>query len=107
MNKNKTYNSKVSASIHEIAVGMHEVGLIDKKKMSQFDEGCLTPVQPFNGEQIKALREREEVTQTVFAYYLGVTKDFISKLERGEKKAGGSLSRLLAIVERNGLNSLL
>jgi putative transcriptional regulator len=38
----------------------------------------LTPVQQFTAEEIRALREREEVIQTVFAQYLNVSKDSVS-----------------------------
>ena len=43
----------------------------------------LTPVEPLSAKQIKALREREHVSQTVFANYLNVTPNLVSKWERG------------------------
>jgi len=41
--------------------------VIDKQTMRHFDETCLTPVHEFTAEEIRALREREQVSQTVFA----------------------------------------
>ena len=70
MNKVKTYKSDAFAAIHETMSGMYDAGVIDKKTMRQFDEGCLTPVHAFSATEIKALREREEVSQTVFALYI-------------------------------------
>lgn len=58
--------------------------------MRRFDESCLTPVQEFTAKEIRDLRLREEVSQTVFAHYLNVTKDSVSQWERGQKKAAGA-----------------
>lgn len=80
--------------------------VIDKKTMRSFDESCLTPIHDFTGEEIRALREREEVSQTVFAHYLNVTKDYISKWERGEKKPAGPSLKLLSLIERKGLEAI-
>jgi putative transcriptional regulator len=69
MNKVKTYKSEAFAAIHETVSGMYDAGVIDKKMMHQFDKDCLTPIHEFSATEIKALREREEVSQTVFALY--------------------------------------
>lgn len=94
------------AAIHETAVGMHKAGVIDKQTLREFDEGCLTPIHDFSPEEIRALREREEVSQTVFARYIGVTKDSISQWERGEKRPAGPSLKLLSLIERKGLASI-
>ena len=86
MNKVKTYKSDAFAAIHETMSGMYDAGVIDKKTMRQFDEACLTPVQAFSPTEIKALREREEVSQTVFALYMNVSKDSVAS-GNGESKS--------------------
>jgi putative transcriptional regulator len=101
--KNKKYKSNIKAAIHEIAKGLNDVGMIDKQTMRQFDDSCLTPIHPFSAHEIRALRKREEVSQSVFASYLNVTKDSVSKWERGEKKPAGPSLKLLSLVERKGL----
>ncbi len=106
MAKTKTYKSEAMAAIHETASGMHKAGVIDKRTMREFDEGCLTPIHEFNADEIRALREREEVSQTVFARYIGVTKDSISQWERGEKRPAGPSLKLLSLVKRKGLASI-
>ena len=106
MTKAKTYKSDIFAAIHETAAGMFDAGVIDKKTMRSFDESCLTPIHDFTGEEIRALREREEVSQTVFAHYLNVTKDYISKWERGEKKPAGPSLKLLSLIERKGRDAI-
>lgn len=99
----KTYKSDALASIHETMEALYEVGAIDKQTMRQFDEACLTPIKPLNPEEIKAIRERENVSQTVFANYLNVTSSLVSKWERGEKRPSGASLKLLSLVEKNGL----
>jgi len=54
----RQYRSNVKASIHETAEGLYGAALLDKKTMRAFDEGCLTPVRPLSGPEIRALRER-------------------------------------------------
>ncbi len=85
MSKAKTYKSEALAAIHETVSNMLDARVIDKQTMCHFDESCLTPVHGLTGEEIRALREREEVSQTVFAHYLNVTKDSVSQWERGQK----------------------
>ena len=106
MSRKRIYKSKAMAAIHETAVGMHKAGVIDKQTLREFDEGCLTPILDFSPEEIRALREREEVSQTVFARYIGVTKDSISQWERGEKRPAGPSLKLLSLIERKGLASI-
>lgn len=106
MKKNKAYRSEAAAAIHETAAGLFEVGVIDKQTMREFDESCLTPIHEFTPKSIKALREREQVSQTVFAHHLNISKDSISQWERGEKRPAGPSLKLLSLVERKGLASI-
>jgi putative transcriptional regulator len=91
------------AAIHETMESLHAVGAIDKQTMRRFDQACLTPVQPLSPDEIRAIREREHVSQTVFANYLNVTVSLVSKWERGEKRPSGASLKLLSLVAKNGL----
>ena len=106
MSRSKAYKSDVKAALHETATDLYDAGLIDKKTMRGFDESCLTPVAPLTPQQIRALRERERVSQTVFANYLNVTPNLISKWERGEKKPSGPAAKLLSLVDKHGLTAV-
>jgi putative transcriptional regulator len=57
-------------------------------------------------EEIKAIREREHVSQPVFAAYLNVSRNLVSDWERGVKRPGGPALRLLSIIQRKGLQAL-
>lgn len=52
------------------------------------------------------LRMRERLSQTVFAHYLNVRKDAVSKWERGEKRPDGPSLKLLNLVKANGLQAI-
>lgn len=106
MKKNKAYRSEASAAVHEMMQDIHEAGIIDKQTMRGFDESCLTPVRTFSPEQIRALRQREQVSQTVLAHHLNMSKDSISQWERGEKHPSGASLKLLSLVDRKGLASI-
>ena len=106
MKKARTYKSDALAAIHQTVSDMYEAGAVSKQTMRGFDESCLTPVHEFTPEEIKALRNREEVSQVVFAYYLNVTKESVSQWERGRKKPAGPSLKLLSIVKRKGLGAI-
>ena len=99
----KRYRSDAMAAIHETMQALHQAGAIGKQTMRRFDDACLTPIRPLKPKEIKAIREKEHVSQTVFANYLNVTASLVSKWERGEKRPSGASLKLLSLVERNGL----
>ena len=99
----KKYRSAAMAAVHETMEALRDVGAINKQKMRRFDAACLTPIRPLKPRDIKAIREREQVSQTVFANYLNVTSSLVSKWERGEKRPSGASLKLLSLVEKKGL----
>lgn len=102
----KQYRSDAMAAIHETMEALHEVGAIDKQTMRNFDDTCLTPVKSLAPEEIRALREHERLSQSVFARYLNVSKNLVSDWERGVKRPGGPALRLLTLIEKNGIQSV-
>lgn len=102
----KVPKSEVMASVHEMMEGFHQSGPIDKRTMREFDEGCLTDIQPLEPGEIKSIREREHISQPVFARYLNVSKGLVSDWERGVKKPSGPALRLLTIVKNKGLQAI-
>lgn len=102
----KKTESGVFRSVHKTVAGLHKSGLVDKATMREFDALCLTPVVPLTPREIRALREREQVSQPVFAQYLNVRKDAVSKWERGEKRPDGPSLKLLNLVKAKGLRAI-
>jgi putative transcriptional regulator len=61
----KKYRSDAMAAINETMEVLHAAGAVDKQTMQRFDDACLTPIRPLRPEEIKAIREKEHVSQTV------------------------------------------
>ena len=99
----RKYRSDAMSAIHETMSALHDVGAIDKQTMRRFDHACLTTVKQLTPSKIRAIRERENVSQTVFANYLNVTASLVSKWERGEKRPSGAALKLLTLVHEKGL----
>ena len=102
----KRFKSKVLASIHETATGLHEAGVMDKRTMKEFDDMCLTPVKSLSPDQIRRIRVREKASQAVFARYLNVTTSLVSQWERGDKRPRGASLKVLNLVDKKGLDAV-
>ena len=107
MTQTQQYKSEAFAAIHETMDALHQIGAIDKQTMRNFDATCLTPAVAMPPGEIRMLRERERVSQPVFALYLNVSRNLISDWERGVKKPSGPALRLLSIVQKRGLDALV
>ena len=104
--RSKKTENGILASVHKTAAGLHKAGLMVKATMREFDALCLTSVEPLSPAEIRDLREREQVSQPVFAHYLNVRKDAVSKWERGEKRPDGPSLKLLNLVKAKGLSAI-
>jgi putative transcriptional regulator len=63
-------------------------------------------VHPLGPDEIRALRERERVSQAVLARHLNVTAGLVSQWERGEKRPAGPSLKLLTLVREKGLAAI-
>jgi putative transcriptional regulator len=88
-------------------IDMHHAGAVSKQTMRDFDAKYFAPIEPQAPEEIRALRDRESVSQAAFASHLGVSAGLVSKWERGEKKPSGPSLKLLDLVARKGLDAIL
>ena len=102
----KTYKSDIMAAIHESISDLHEAEILDKKTMRKFDDLCLTKVAPLSADEIRKIRDTQNVSQAVFALYLNVSKGLVSQWERGEKRPSGASLKLLSLVRENGIESI-
>lgn len=102
----KTYRSDALAAIHETASDLHDAGVMEKRTLRKFDDLCLTPVRPMSAQEIRTLRERERVSQAVFARHLNVTTGLVSQWERGTRHPAGASLKLLTLVQEKGLEAI-
>ena len=106
MTRNRNYKSDAFEAIHSSVAGMYRAGTIDKATMRRFDESCLAVPETIKPAQIKRIRERQRVSQPVFARYLNTSESTVEKWESGAKKPSGMALKLLSIVEKHGLKVL-
>lgn len=100
------FKSDAFEAIHSAAAGMYRIGSIDKATMRHFDESCLVKPPTIAPKEIKRLRERNKVSQPVFARYLNTSESTVEKWETGAKKPSGAALKLLSIVEKHGIQIL-
>ena len=106
MAKRAKFRSGIARTVHETVRGLHRIGLADRRTMRRFDLSCLTTVEELTPRQIQALREREDVSQAVFASFLNVRPGLVSQWERGEKKPSGPSLKLLSLIKTKGLDAV-
>jgi putative transcriptional regulator len=110
--RTKKGNSRLTKELLEIAHGMHASGLMTKaaqEKITMRHMEDVAPASPttLTGPEIKALRQRANLSQAVFAHYLHLTTGYVSQLERGAKRPTGPALVLLDVIRRKGIGAIL
>jgi putative transcriptional regulator len=109
--KTKAKTGRLATELLRTARDMRESGLLTKAahdKITMRHVGAVSAVTAtLTGKEIKALREKCHVSQAVFATYLNLTADYVSKLERGAKRPNGPALVLLDIIRRKGIEAIL
>lgn len=104
--ESRAYRGEIAEAVHEMMSGAHAAGVVSRETLRTFDRACLIETPMLVGAEIRALRERERVSQPVFAAYLNVSRNLVSDWERGVKRPGGPALRLLSIIARGGLRAV-
>jgi putative transcriptional regulator len=104
--------SNLSSAILEMAADQHRIGLMDdatyrKITVRHLGEGASHLAQPISPEEIRALRERANMSQAALAQTLNLTVGYLSQLERGVKQPKGPSLALLNIVRHKGIEAIL
>jgi putative transcriptional regulator len=99
-------HSRLLAEMLETAEGLHQSDLIDKRRMSEIQALCQSTVEPISPNDIKALRESLNVSQSVFAVLLNTSISTVQKWEIGDRHPSGLSLKLLNIVKRYGMSAL-
>ncbi|NDL00709.1 helix-turn-helix domain-containing protein [Photorhabdus bodei] len=63
----------------------------------------IAKARPMSGDEIKKLRDRYNISQASLALALNMTKESVSKWERGEIKPNGAALRMLNLIDKQGL----
>lgn len=109
--KSKAKSSRLTKELLETARDMHASGILTTaahNKITMRHAGSAPAVAvTLTGEEIRALRQKCHVSQAVFATYLNLTADYVSKLERGAKRPTGPALVLLDVIRRKGIEAIL
>ncbi|MBP6104436.1 MAG: helix-turn-helix domain-containing protein [Gammaproteobacteria bacterium] len=93
--------------VHETAKGLHQMGLIDKRKMEKYDLFCLKKIPNYSPTKIKTLRKRYHLSQAVLAAIINTSLSTVRQWEIGDKHPSGPSMKLLNILDKKGINSLV
>ncbi len=106
------FDARFVREMTEAAEGMRKCGVMDEEgyKLTMRELNQIAhdeTVHALTGSDIRELRERAQLSQAVFARYLHLTADHVSKLERDEKRPTGPALVLLNVIRRKGIEAIL
>src|SRR5208282_4885680 len=104
--------SRFAKAMLETAADQHRIGIMNDETYRKITVRHLGPeaaavAEPISGAEIRAVRERERLSQAAFARYLNLTVGYVSQLERGVKQPKGPVLALLNGIRRKGLGVML
>ena len=104
--------SSLSEAILEMAADQHSLGIMDdatyrKITIRHLGEKANHLAAPITPDEIRALRERANLSQAALASVLNLTVGYLSQLERGVKQPKGPSLTLLNIVRYKGIEAIL
>jgi putative transcriptional regulator len=112
MVKKAKTNRRLTEELLETAQDMRASGLMSKathQKITMRHLGAAPAAVStvLTGSEIRALREKANLSQAVFAQYLKLTVGYVSQLERGAKRPTGPALVLLDVIRRKGIEAIL
>jgi len=84
-----------------IKQGLNEAIEYEQNKLTnvKVDKISIKPLHIYSRTKIKEIRERQKMTQKLFAQALGVSVKTVESWETGTNKPSGSASRLLELLD--------
>jgi putative transcriptional regulator len=104
--------SRLTKNLIEMGKDLRDVGLIEDESYQKITmrllkkKNELPKIDPITSDEIRAIREREHISQAVFANYLNLSIGYVSQLERGVKRPTGAALALLNIIRRKGFDAI-
>ncbi|MGH6715184.1 MAG: helix-turn-helix domain-containing protein [Bradyrhizobium sp.] len=110
--KKTARHSPLTRTILSTAKDMYAGGVISKRThekitLRHFGDEVQSVTRPLTGKQIRALRDKENISQAVLAHHLHVSVGYVSQLERDERRPMGPTLVLLNVIQRKGLEAIL
>ena len=98
--------SRILTEVNETARGLNRIGVLDQQTMREFDVLTVPPVRSLSARQIRAIRARTRMSQTVFAAVLNTSTSTVQKWEIGAKRPSGPSLKLLNVIHMKGVEVL-
>ena len=92
----RNVHEETLAELREIA----EIGTDHLRKRVRYYT-LVSPVKEFKPHEIKALRERNQYSQSFFGEYLGVSLKTVQAWEAGTNKPTGTTLRFFQVLEKD------
>lgn len=112
MSKRKSADDRLAEALAETADGMFRLGIMDAEThrritmrvVPETERAIEIPVP--SAQDIRAMREKANLSQAVFARRLQLTPGYISQLERGVKTPKGPALVLLNLIRKRGIDAI-
>ncbi|MFA0682980.1 helix-turn-helix domain-containing protein [Vibrio splendidus] len=98
--------SDILSAVHETVSDLHDSGAVDKTILRKFDSMCLTPLHDLDGMEVQGIRESFQLSQSVFAQYLNVSKKLVQKWEQNASHPKGAALKSLLLAQKNGIDAI-
>ncbi len=97
--------------IHAMMQQQHELGIISDEQMHEVNNLLAEAKREaqkasMSAERIRALRIREQLSQSQLAKHLYLTANSVQKWERGVSEPKGAALALLELIEKKGVSVL-
>ena len=99
--------SRILETVHEGARDLFRSGVIDARRMREYDALCLPSPPPLSAADIRRLRAQTRMSQAVFAQLLNTSASTVRHWESGTRTPSGPSLKLLHILEHKGMDALL
>jgi putative transcriptional regulator len=104
--------SRFAEAMLETAGDLHRSGMMDdatyrKITVRHLGERAHSMSAPISPKEIRAIRERANLSQAALASMMNLTVGYLSQLERGVKQPKGPSLALLNVIRRKGIEAIL
>ena len=99
--------SRILEEMTEAAEGLNRIGLMSDSRLEEIKTISIPKLSPYTPEQIKGLRQKFHLTQTIFAKCIHVSPSLVKKWEQGIRRPRGSNLLTLHLIEKQGIKPLL
>lgn len=99
--------SRILDEMQETSEGLFAAGAITKRQLTDLEKHYKLDLEELKPKQIKSLREKAHLSQSVFAAVLNTSVSTVQKWEIGDKKPSGTSLKLLHIVNNKGIEAIL